>query len=77
MNSEKDTLGKGRCKCLFRHEKEAILEGMTLLLQKNREDLKKEKDPNQTPLLESMEDINVNVFIKVTQIPLCIEEYKD
>lgn len=72
--NEEDTLGKGRCKCLFRHEKYEILEGLSMLLQKRKEDLKKEKI---SPVYKSMYLIAENTFRRVKNTHLCIEEYKD
>jgi hypothetical protein len=36
--SEEDTLGKGRCKCLFRHERDDIVSGLVAYLDKRRMD---------------------------------------
>lgn len=69
--NEEDTLGKGRCRCLFRHEKDEILEGLSMLLKKRDKDLKKEKT---SPVYKSMYHITENTFKKVKNTPLCIEE---
>lgn len=72
--NEEDILGKGRCKCLFRHEKDEILEGLSMLLQKRKEDSKKEKI---SPVYKSMYHITENTFKRVKNTPMCIEAYKD
>jgi hypothetical protein len=72
--NEEDTLGKGRCKCLFRHEKDEILEGLSMLLQKRKEELEKEKI---SPIYKSMYNITENTIKRVKNTPLCIEETLD
>lgn len=81
MSSEEDTLGKGRCKCLFRHERDDIAEGLATLLDKRRmanihEHLKEQK-LEADPLFESIQKTTLGVLRRVRNTPLCIEEYKD
>lgn len=81
MNSEEDTLGKGRCSCLFRHEKDDIVEGLVTLLDKKRKDHLlenlKEQKIEIDPIFESMQKLTLNVLKRVRNTPLCIEEQKD
>jgi hypothetical protein len=81
MNSKEDTLGKGRCKCLFRHEKDDIVEGLVMLLDKRRMDniqeQLKERKLEVDPIFESIQKITLDVLKRVRNMPLCIEEYKD
>ena len=81
MSSEEDSLGKGRCKCLFRHERDNIAEGLVMLLDKNRMDHIKEQLKVQRyevdPIFESEQNITLGVLTRVRNIPLCVEEYKD
>jgi len=81
MNSEKDTLGKGRCKCLFRHERDDLVEGLVTLLDKKRmENIRenlKEQRLETDPSFESMQKITLNTLERVRNTPLCVEEYKD
>ena len=81
MSSEEDSLGKGRCKCLSRHEREYIAEGLVMLLDKNRMDHIKEQLEAQRyevdPIFESEQNITLDVLGRVRNTPVCIEEYKD
>lgn len=81
MNSKEDTLGKGRCKCLFRHERDDIVEGLVMLLDKRRMDniseRLKEKRLEVDHVFESTQKITLDVLKRVRNTPLCIEEYKD
>jgi hypothetical protein len=81
MNSEEDTLGKGRCKCLFRHERNDIAEGLVMLLDKRRmnhisEQLKAQRH-EVDPIFESEQMTTLDVLRRARHTPLCIEEYKD
>jgi hypothetical protein len=81
MNSKEDTLGKGRCKCLFRHERVDIIEGLVALLDKRRIDNirknLKEQKLEVDPIFESEQKVTLDVLKRVRNTPLCIEEYKD
>ena len=77
MSSEEETLGKGRCKCLFRHERDDIAEGLVMLLDKRRmdniKDQLKERRLEVDPIFESEQNTTLNVLKRVRNIPLCIE----
>ena len=81
MNSEEDTLGKGRCKCIFRHEKDDLISGLVMLLDKRRHDHTLEQFKTQKlgidPLFESMQNVTLSTLKRVRNMPLCIEEQKD
>lgn len=77
---KEDILGKGTCECLFRHEKDDIIEGLVVLLDKRRKyhtlEQLKEQNMEIDPLFESMQKITLGVLKRVRNTPLCIEEEK-